>query len=186
MSKEFWLNVVGFNGLYRVSNIGTVSSLKRGSHFGKKPSSKWYVKKSSKDKNGYEVVALFNKSRKMFKVHRLVAMAFIPNPENKPCVNHINGCPFDNRVENLEWATISENTKHAFSELNRVPYFLGRTGSLCKTSKSIKQIDIGTKTLLNIFGSIREASRKTGVHKSSIIKSAKTNKSTKGYLWQYA
>ena len=69
------------------------------------------VMKPFSDKNGYLRVKLLGKT---CKVHRLVATAFIPNPENKPTVNHINGIKSDNRVDNLEWATYTENTRHAY------------------------------------------------------------------------
>jgi predicted XRE-type DNA-binding protein len=68
--------------------------------------------KTRVNKYGYEVVGL-GKFKKHFSVHRLVAMAFIPNSLNKPCVNHINGIKTDNRVENLEWCTYWENDNHA-------------------------------------------------------------------------
>ena len=70
------------------------------------------VMKPFSDKNGYHRVKLLGK---VHKVHRLIASAFIPNPESKPTVNHINGIKDDNRVENLEWATRSENMQHAFA-----------------------------------------------------------------------
>lgn len=75
--------------------------------------------KPTKDKNGYMVVYLGKSNKKL--VHRLVAQAFIPNPENKPQVNHKNGNKKDNMVKNLEWVTISENGLHAYRVLKRIP-----------------------------------------------------------------
>lgn len=107
---EEWVDIKGFNGKYQVSNTGKVRSLCY-----KNPRI-LSTGKTGKYRN-YLEVKLYKGGRgtgKNYKVHRLVAEAFLPNPDNKPQVNHIDGNTFNNDVSNLEWATDSENQKHAW------------------------------------------------------------------------
>ena len=95
--------IKGYEGLYTVNSMGKVFSIKTGKE-----------KKKLISNAGYYRVHLFNKGKgKIILVHRLVAEAFIPNPKNLPCVNHIDGNKLNNRVTNLEWVTSSENNKKA-------------------------------------------------------------------------
>lgn len=116
MVKEIWKDVVGYEGLYQVSNLGRVKSLERAS--GKGSGNRYRPERILKqivDKCGYLEITLCLKGiQKKFRVHRLIASAFIINIKNKSCVNHINGVKADNRVENLEWCTHSENLLHAY------------------------------------------------------------------------
>ena len=103
---EIWKDIEGYEGIYQVSNKGRIKSF-----YGVKE--KILVTRTKG--HDYEKVLLSkNGVGKTFLIHRLVAKAFIPNPENKPEVNHIDGNKKNNCVENLEWMTCSENTKHAF------------------------------------------------------------------------
>ena len=92
-----------------------------------------------KNKDGYMVVNIGKgKSRKQFRVNRLVASAFIPNPENKPQVNHKNSVRCDDRVENLEWSTSKENIQHSLKEGNRKPFNHGISKGMINMIKHIR------------------------------------------------
>ena len=108
--EEIWKDIKGYEGYYQISNLGRVKSLSR------KYSPKERILKNQYDKDGYYEIGLTkNKKKQYFRVHRLVAQAFIFNIKNKPQVNHKNGIKDDNRVENLEWCTNQENEKHAYN-----------------------------------------------------------------------
>ena len=108
--EEIWKDIEGYEGYYQVSNLGRIKSLKRPR----------IMKSHLNEATGYIGQNLSNgQIKKYCLVHRLVAKAFIPNPENKNQINHKNGDKTDNNVTNLEWATQSENMKHSYKELNR-------------------------------------------------------------------
>lgn len=109
--EEVWKDIDGFNNRYQVSNLGNVKSLSY------RNSKKPHLMTLRKQWNGYLYVMLVeNKKQKFVAVHRLVAKAFCDNPQNKPHVNHLNNIRDDNRAENLEWCTVSENQKYAWAQ----------------------------------------------------------------------
>jgi predicted XRE-type DNA-binding protein len=103
--KEEWRDIKGYEGHYQVSNLGRVKSFRR-----KKVK---LLSPKLTQKGYYEVGLRKDETRKFKLVHRLVAESLIPNPDNKPQVNHINGLKTDNRLNNLEWCTAKENHDHA-------------------------------------------------------------------------
>ena len=103
-NEEIWNNIEGYEGLYQISNQGRVKSLKQG---------KERILKPANNGKGYLQVQLYkNGEKKMCLIHRLVALTFIPNPQNLPQVNHKTEDKTDNRVENLEWCSSKYNMNY--------------------------------------------------------------------------
>lgn len=149
-----WATVKGYDGLYKVSENGDIMSTNF-NHSGKSKVIGGFVNSS-----GYRIVALYrNGNRKYFRVHRIVAEAFLPNPYNKPQVNHIDGDKSNNMVDNLEWVNNSENQIHSLHVLGNCHH---------KTTIPIKVIDKNTGKR---YRSISEAARALGVSRFTISRS---------------
>lgn len=135
---------------------------------------------------GYLQIYLYKFGKKYNKqVHRLVAEAFIPTSLNKPEVNHKNGIKTDNRAENLEWTSRSENEKHKYKVLGYKGTMHGKTGKDNKKSKTIFQMK-DNKIIATFYGSY-DAQRKTGIDHSGISACCLGKQKTAGgYKWRYA
>lgn len=169
MDKEIWKDIAGYEGLYQINNYGDVKSLNYGN------TKKEKILKKRIDKKGYIHYALFkNKKITEKKAHRLVAQAFIPNPENKPQINHIDGNKQNNYIKNLEWCTNSENQKHSYSKLKNISYFKYNNPRI----KKVRCIE-KNKT----FDSIEKAKKWCG--KTGITHACKNKKTCGGYHWEY-
>ena len=126
MNKEEWKSIKGYEGLYEISNFGRVKSLVgwNGHKYVKREKILAPYKQQTNPNYSRSVVKLKKNGKgKEFKVHRLVAKAFIPNPKNYKVINHKDGNPLNNKVNNLEWCTQKMNIKHALEnelKVNRI------------------------------------------------------------------
>lgn len=211
MDDEIWKPIKGYEGYYEVSNRGNVKSLSRQIKIrnGKDALKKEKILKLQKTKNGYLSVML-SKERTFlgFYVHRLVARAFIPNPENKPQIDHIDGSRDNNNVNNLRWCTAKENRNYPIARKRVYESHKGyvpteeskrkryeswvRNGKKMNRSlnngksKAIEQIDVISKEIIKIYPSMQEVRRQLGYCPSNICLCCKgLRKVGYGYIWKY-
>lgn len=184
--REIFEDIPGFAGLYQASNAGRIKSLSRNT--GNQYKNHNRILRLFRNRNGYLIAALCKNGEKYrFSVQRLVAITFIPNIDNKPCVHHINHCKIDNRCENLIWVTHSENVKFEYSTGGRIgkTNMKGKLGKDNPCSVKVSQLDLDGN-LIKTHDGISEAARSVGGSASHIIKVCKGKlKKHKQSIWAY-
>lgn len=176
MVQEEWKEIEGTNGLYRISNLGRVWSVR----FNRQV-------KHTETKLGYPVITIPVLEKKQQFMHRLIAKAFIPNPYGLPVVNHIDGNRANFSIKNLEWCTQSHNVKAEYLSGRRIgkTNMKGRFGELNPASRPVAKFSLDG-TLLRVFPCLAQAADFVGGSASHIVKVCKGKlKKHKGYQWRY-
>jgi hypothetical protein len=195
MEKEIWRDIAGYEGYYQVSNFGRVRSLDKMQNYnGSARLHKGKILKPGNDSKGYLIVSLSKNNRAATKtIHRLVAMAFLDNQNNLPCVNHKDEDKENNFVfvnkdgsvdydkSNLEWCTVSYNVNYGNAAVER-----GLKQRNDRNKSKLTAMYTLAGNLVDIYPSAREASRLTGIPKTLIYKCCKgENKTAKGFVFKY-
>ena len=180
---EVWRDITGFEGCYAVSNMGRVKSLDR--ELPHKTHGVWHIRErvlkpgeigNRNGKQSYLAVMLHTGGGKMMpcRIHRLVAEAFIPNPDGKEQVNHIDGNKANNRADNLEWCTSQENVDHAWKH------------GLCENVGRVNARPVVNEDTGQVFRSIKEAELACHISPGAIQHCVgRKTKTAAGYRWRY-
>lgn len=182
--EEVWKPIDGYEGLYEVSNLGRVRSYIPPNNSKCSVRNVPLIMKPQMNERGYMVVALIkNKARKVFRIHRLVAFAFVDTIDGKPYVNHIDGNKTNNNASNLEWCTRSENMIHAV----RVGLLKPKAGKDNPRSRQVRMFDM-EGNFIRCFDSAIEAARYCGRNDQSNISACCRGHIPHSYgcLWRYA
>lgn len=165
--KEIWKDIVGYEELYQVSNLGRVKSLKY---------DKEKILKQANNKQGYKIVTLHKDKKQTTKtVHRLVAKTFVANPNNYPCINHKDENLENNCIDNLEWCSYAYNNNYGTRSK--------RAGE--SNSKKVSQYDL-KGNLIKVWDGIINAERKLKIFNTSIVECCKGRRKTAGgFKWKY-
>lgn len=177
--EEVWKDIAGYEGLYQISNQGRVKSYPRSR-------TKGGIVTQYYDKKRYKIVVLSKHSKlKLCKVHRLVAITFIPNPNNLPQVNHKDENKENNSVDNLEWCTNIYNARYG-SKAKRAYKTFKEKGNSLKKEVAVLQYDL-YGNLMNEYCSETEAAKAIGNKDQSTISKCcrKQRKTAYGYVWKY-
>ena len=192
--EEIWKDIQGYEGLYQVSNLGKIKSLNRISCINRQLTGK--ILNPIKQISGYYSIGLSkNAEVKLFLIHRLVAEAFIPNPNNYPCVNHKDENKQNNFVwvnkdgtvdlekSNLEWCTVKYNSNYGTRNKRLSDNHKGILNT--HKSKSILQFDL-KNNYIKEYPSVAEVNRQLGYGISTICNCCKGKyKQAYGYIWKY-
>lgn len=175
--QEIWKDIVGFEGYYQISNFGNLRSLDRYVKCDIKNNDTILIKgkllKFQITAGYYHLTLSKNHNPAMYRVHRLVALNFIDNPNNYPFVNHINCITTDNRVSNLEWCTHQQNRDHAFIN-----------GLMPTPKKSINQYSKNGEFIKN-FESIFSAAKELNCDRANLGKVVDhPHKTAYGFIWK--
>lgn len=183
---EIWKDLTGYIGIYQVSSNGRIKSLPRKivRKNGQVAKVKETILKPGTDRYGYSFVVLCkNRTKRTTAIHRLVAAAFIPNPDNLPEIDHIDGDRANNHADNLRWNTRKQNANN--------PISIERYRKAGIIQKPYKQLQIPVQQLkdgflIGSYSSIREAERATGIAHTSISRVIRGTLNTAGgYKWKY-
>lgn len=175
-------NLLGYEGLYLIDSLGNIVSCPRqqGSRF----VNQYKILGTKVNKFGYKEVALSKDGKtKTVLLHRLIAIHFVPNPDNLPVVNHKNGIKTDNRIENLEWVTRSQNTKHAY--VNNLGGFkdFANAGikAMNESTQYVSVLLVAPDGQELQFESARDAAKYLGTTNDEVTRAIRKNQRVKGH-----